>query len=80
MSVLYLTFYSYSESDWCSSWKSSQTVSARSLTHDMLPPKRRNFIKIKNISSVEKYVPGLKLYNVLEKGKEIEKGTIKSPK
>ena len=46
----------------------------------MIPPKIRNFIKIKNISGVEKYVPGLKLYNVLEKGKEIEKGTIKSPK
>ena len=41
----------------------------------MLPQKTRNFIKIKNISGVEKYVPGLKPSNFPEKGKEIEKSS-----
>ena len=47
-----------------SSWKSYQTGSIKCLTHDTLPPKMRNVITIKNNSSVEKYVPGLKPSNV----------------
>ena len=38
----------------------------------MLPPKIRNVINIKNISSVEKDVPDLKPSNVSEKGKYAE--------
>ena len=35
----------------------SLSGSSNSVTHDMLPPKRKNVMKVKNIPSVEKYVP-----------------------
>ena len=44
--------------------KYSWTGSTRSLTHNMLPQKIGNFIKIKSISSVEKSVTSLKPSNV----------------
>ena len=41
--------------------------SSKSVTYDMLLPKKWSIIKIINITSVEKYVPGLKPSSVSEK-------------
>ena len=52
---------------------SSRTGLTNILTRDILPSKIRNVINIKHISSGEKYLHGLKPYNVSEKGKDIRK-------